>query len=134
MADGVSFDFSDITKLAAQFEGVRDELPKGAPRAITGSAYQVAKIWRASLAASEVPAAASTITYSVENGGESLSAEIGVTRGTERLMGFTNAREYGSPTVAPFGDGKRALQQTLEDFERGMRVAGERAIQRALNT
>jgi hypothetical protein len=134
MADGFSFDFSDLTKLAAQFQNVDDELPKGTSRAVTASAYQVAKLWRASLQGSDVPAAASTVQYRVQAGRTEVNAEIASDRGTARLIGYAHAREYGSLTVAPFGDARKALQGTLDDFERGLRIAGERAIERALNT
>lgn len=132
MADNVSIDASDLFKLAAQIGTIADELPKGAVKAVAVSAMKGKAAWVKSLQGSAVPASGSTIDYTVTDSGGSVEAVISSSRGSERLRGFVQAREYGSPTVAPAGDAQRALDSVADDFAYGMGLAGERAIKRAL--
>ncbi|RFA14559.1 hypothetical protein B7R21_06330 [Subtercola boreus] len=134
MPDGIEFDFADLTRLAVQFSNVQNEIPSGAKRAATGSAFAVKKAWGKNLEESAVPASASTIEYTVTADDQSVEAVIETVNGTDRLRGYAWAREYGSLTVPPALDGQRALAATTADFERGMGIAGERALRRALNS
>lgn len=134
MADGMGGDFSDVLRLAVQFEAVEGEIPRGIEAAAKVSAFGVKKSWKHSLAGSEVPAAGSTIQYEVNATADSVEAVISANRGSDRLRGFVRAREYGSPTVSPGQDAQRALEANAADFESGLGIAAERAIERALRT
>lgn len=130
MADGS--DFSDLLKLTTQIAAVGGELPIGVTKAITRTAYDVRKDWRDGLQGSDVPAAGSTLWYDVKSGGGSAEAVISATKGTERLRGYVQASEYGSLTVTPQQHALNAAQSNTADFERGLGIAGENALKRAL--
>lgn len=131
MTDGISMEVGDLLKLVSQLGRVSDELPKGILPAAEGAAYTTKEAWRASLNDSDVPAAGSTIQYEVTGSGDSASAVIASTEGTARLQGYVYAREYGSLTVAPGADAAHASEIGAADFERGLGIAGQRAILRA---
>lgn len=130
MADGS--DFSDLLKLTTEVAAIGGELPIGVKKAITRTAYDVRKDWSAALQSSDVPAAGSTLRYEVEAGKESAEATIANSEGTARLQGYVKASEYGSVTVTPKGYAFAAVQANAADLERGLAIAGENAIRRAL--
>lgn len=134
MADGFTFDFTDIYRLAGQFDDVIKELPIGSAKAGRVTGYKIKKAWRASLETSEFPASASTIWYEVTVDPGRVEVVIASTKGTRRAQGFVQAREYGSPTVSPAADAANALRSNVADFERGMGIAAANAIERALNS
>lgn len=134
MADGFSIDFEDLYTLAAQLENVKDEIPKGATAAVRGAAYTAKEAWAEGLESSDVPASASTLSYKFSGDQGSLTATIAPTRGSKRLRGYVKAREFGSPTVSPSAPAANAAEIAAEDLAKGLRIAGERAIERALDS
>lgn len=134
MPDGFEFDVSDLTKLAASF----GEVPKGAGqnirKAVEVSARNVKDEWRKRLDGSgSLGQATRSISYELKGGrairGSQITAEIGAELGGQgSLVGIV---EYGSPTLAPRGYGLRALEDTAEDFQRGLEKALEDAERKA---
>lgn len=132
MADGISADFEDVYRLTAQLERVDGEIPKGVRGAMRGAAYTAKEAWQDALESSDVPAAASTIWYDLAGNAASASATVSNSRGSARLQGYAHAREFGSMTVAPAAPAAAAAQVAAEDLAKGLAIAGERAIKRAL--
>jgi len=134
MADGISMDVSDLYKLGAQFENVKDELPKGTPGAMRGAAFTAKEVWQKGLEESDVPASASTVSYRFSGSAGRLVATIENSSGSARLQGYAHAREFGSMTVAPAAPAAAAAQVAAEDLAKGLAIAGENALKRALGS
>ena len=124
------FDFSEVDKLAADLGTV----PKGAgqfvSKAVEVSARHVKDSWRKRLTgARQLPAAAASIAYEIRGGnairGSEITAEVAPRLGGQgSLVGIV---EFGSPTLAPRGYGRAALQENQEDFVQGLLTAVEDA-------
>lgn len=134
MSTDIKLDAADLYTFAAQLGDIADEIPKGAVAAMRGAAHTGKEAWQAGLEDSAVPASASTISYRFGGNGERLSATIENDQGSARLQGFAHAREFGSVTVAPAAPAAAAAAVAAADLERGLAVAGERAIQRAIGS
>ena len=132
MSDGISMDTSDLYSFFARMDNVPDELPKGVDGAMRGAAHTGKDAWQRGLESSSVPAAASTIWYRFVGNAGRLSAAIENSRGSRRLRGYVYAREYGSPTVTPGAHAAAAAEAAAADLAKGLRVAGENAINRAM--
>lgn len=130
MADGFSIDFSDLAKLAADLGEVPKDAGDNVRKAIEVSARNIKDDWKGKLAgARQLGGAQRAITYDLKGGrgirGSQIEAEIGATLGGQgSLVGIL---EYGSPTLAPRGYGLKALEDTAEDFQRGLEKAIEDA-------
>ena len=144
MADSFSFDFSEVTKLAADL----GEAPKNIGPMLTGalrkSAGFVKRDARESVGDSEFwKGAASAIDYEVTaSPGQVFSAlEVEIGYDKDRPGGaLGNLREFGAPLakyggksvpLPPSNDLLNALEKNQEDFERGIRQAGVDAIKKA---
>lgn len=122
MTDGISFDFSEILKLAAD---IRDAPAKSGPnmrKAIEVTARHVKEDWKEPLKGSAyLPRGAYSISYDIKTDGRTISAEIGPTLGGQgALVGML---EYGTPTVGPTGYGAEALRKNQADFQKGIEIA-----------
>lgn len=130
MADGFSIDFSALDKLAADLGEVPKNAGENVRKATEVSARKVKDEWRGKLrGARYLPAASRAINYDLKGGnairGSQIEAEIGADLGGQgSLVGIV---EYGSPTLAPRGYGLKALEDTAEDFQRGLEKAVEDA-------
>jgi hypothetical protein len=130
MADGFSIDFSALDKLAADLGEVPKNAGENVRKATEVSARKVKDEWRGKLrGARYLPAASRAINYDLKGGnairGSQIEAEIGADLGGQgSLVGIV---EYGSPTLAPRGYGLKALEDTAEDFQRGLEKAIEDA-------
>jgi hypothetical protein len=126
MADGFSIDFSALDKLAADLGEVPKNAGDNVRKATEVSARKVKDEWRSKLrGARYLPAASRAISYDIKGGrgirGSQIEAEIGANLGGQgSLVGIV---EYGSPTLAPRGYGLKALEDTAEDFQRGLEKA-----------
>jgi hypothetical protein len=146
MADSMSFDFSEVTKLAADLGTVA---PKSGPfinSAVQVTATKVKKAAQASVKGgsktwSGLP---NTIDYEIKTGGSgnllsaatgavsnSITAEVGYNkaRGGGKLG---NIREFGAPAKSrgPHNDLANALEANQADFQKGLEIAaadGEKA-------
>ncbi|GAB3125922.1 hypothetical protein [Glaciibacter psychrotolerans] len=138
MAD---FDFSELTKLAADLGKVGDNAGPFIRQAIQVTSLKVKKAAQKSVGDSEMwSGAAAAITYDTEAkaalSGSSITSEIGYDKG--RAGGkLGNLREFGAPNatyggkkvpLAPSNDLRNALEANQDDFEHGI----EKAIDDAL--
>lgn len=126
MPDGFDFDVSDLAKLAASLGEVQKGAGTNVRKAVEVSARNVKDTWREKLVnARQLPRANRAISYELKGGrairGSQITAEIGAELGGQgSLVGIV---EYGSPTLPPRGYGLKALEDTAEDFQRGLEKA-----------
>lgn len=119
MADGISADFSEITKLAADLTAAGTKAVPFVRKAVEVTARRIKDEWRDSLDGSGwVPHGASAISYDMKPGSESVEAEIGPElKGQGPLVGML---EYGTPSTPPTGYGHAALKKNEADFVHGL--------------
>lgn len=119
MADGLSIDFSDILKLAADLGDVPKTAGRNIRKAVEVTARHVKDDWREPLQGSALlPRGPYSISYDIKGTGRSVEAEIGPElKGQGALIGML---EYGTPSTGPTGYGAKALQQNQDDFEKGL--------------
>lgn len=136
MADGMSFDFSEMDRLAASFDHIPSETARGLRSAIEGTAHKVRDGWRAKLAGSpHFPALPYAITYDIKvlagaRFDTNLQADIGPDK--RRAQGaLGNISEYGTPKTPGRGYGLAALEEQIPDFQRGIDRAIEDGLQAA---
>lgn len=117
-----TFDFSELSKLAADLGAVPEKVQGNAKKAVEVTARHVKDDWREPLAQSEsIPRGAQTVSYDLTVSSEGVSAEIGpVVGGPGALVGML---EYGTPTTPPTGYGHHALQKNEADFIKGLEIA-----------
>ena len=117
-----TFDFSELSKLAADLGEVPAKVQRNVRTAVEVTARHVKDDWRKPLSQSEyVPRGAYAVSYDVTSGPQGVAAEIGpVTGGPGALVGML---EYGTPTTPPTGYGHAALQKNEEDFIKGLAIA-----------
>lgn len=129
MADSISFDFSEITSLAADLGTVAADAGRRVGQAVEISARNVKDAWAAKLEGTpDVPHGARTITYDIEavpgEDKSSVSAVIGAEDGREQAP-IVAVLEFGAPgnNLPPHGYGAAALQETEGDFQKGLELA-----------
>lgn len=145
MADQEFVDFSELDELVADLRGVPFESGENLRKAVEVSARNVRDSWREKLHGSRsVPRGPRSVTYDMTanesylrqallgNAGASevvaeIGPEIGVPGGQGAIVGML---EYGTPTTAPRGFGLESLRENEEDFERGVRMAVDAAMER----
>ena len=117
-----TFDFSELSKLAADLGEVPAKVQRNARIAVEVTARHVKDDWRDPLSQSEfIPRGAQSVSYDLSVGTEGISAEIGpVIGGPGALVGIL---EYGTPTTPPTGYGHAALQKNEADFIKGLQIA-----------
>lgn len=133
MADGIDFDFTDLTRLGADVGDIPREAAPLLRKAIEVSGFNVRDSWRDRLKGSPtIPAGGASITYDIKGGqgirGSQLEAEIGpeLGRPAASLVGIT---EVGAPEgQAPRNYGPAALHDNEADFEFGVRTAIDDAL------
>jgi hypothetical protein len=126
MTDGISFDFSELDKLAADIGEVPLLAAPFIKSAVQFTATLVKKEAKQTVGFKRWSAAAASIDYDIHGvTGERLggiSAEIGYNKG--RAGGpLGNIREFGSPTVPPSNDLVNALHNNEADFVKGLDIA-----------
>ena len=127
MSDSMSFDFTELDRLAADLA----EVPKNAgpfiQKAVEIGARNVRDTWRSSARGlRHAPSYPGSITYDMVGyrgfGVSIIQADIGPDK--ERPQGaLGNLIEGGSPTSAPHNFGTSALQAEQEDFITGIVTA-----------
>lgn len=129
MTDGVSMDFSEISKLVADLGNAPRDAGKRVRQATEISARKIKDAWKEKLQGTEgVPHGAYTITYDLDakpgQDQSTITAEIGAERGRAQAP-IVTVIEFGAPgnNLSPRGYGAAALQETAEDFEKGLGIA-----------
>jgi hypothetical protein len=120
-----TFDFSELSKLAADLGEVPAKMRVNVRRAVEVTARHVKDDWRDPLKQSErIPRGAQSVSYDVTSEGSKtadITAEIGPEiGGPGALVGML---EYGTPTTPPTGYGHGALQKNEADFIKGLGIA-----------
>lgn len=130
MGDGVTFDFTEVIKLAADLGEMPARAGRNVRKAVEVTARHVKDDWRRPIqGSSTVPQGASSISYDVKSSASDVSAEIGPElRGQGPIVGIL---ETGTPTVGARGFGAAALERNREDFEFGLTKALEDAEREA---
>lgn len=127
MADGASFDFSDVLKLAADIGEVADDVEKPVKTALNVTSMRVKKGAQQKVRRRKHFAqAAQAITFDVTATRSGIESEIGYEKG--RGAGkLGNLIEFGAPGAAnaltPGNELQRTLQEEQEDFTRGLEIA-----------
>lgn len=119
-----SFDFSDISKLAADLGEVPEKLHRNVLSAVKVTALKTKRDWQEPLKGSaSIPGGARSISYDIKTSRDGVSAEIGPEiGGPGALVGML---EYGTPSTGPTGYGHAALQKNEADFVKGILLATE---------
>lgn len=124
MADGISFDFSEISQLAADLGDAPRKIRPNVRKAVEVTARHVRDDWRAPLAGSEmVRGGDRTVSYDINSSDDGIEAEIGPELGG--VGAIVGMLEYGTPTAGPTGYGHAALQKNEADFVKGLEIASE---------
>lgn len=131
MSDSMSFDFTELDKLAADLGEVPKTIGPFVRKAAEVSARNVRDDWRKNARGmAHAPAFPGSITYDLKGGnavrGSEIDAEIGPDKGRPQGA-LGNLIEYGSVNNPPQGLGLGALQRNQEDFVIGMVKAEEDA-------
>lgn len=144
MADGATFDFSQITQLSADLGVAPADAGEKIYKAVTVTSAKIKKTWQQKLSGTpEVPFGPLTITYDVGTnasifreaktglhaGANEIVSEIGAEDGRKQAP-IVAVLEYGSPApypvgrnLPPHGYGAAALQENQDDFENGLLLA-----------
>jgi hypothetical protein len=124
------YDFSDVSKLAADLGRVPDNAGPFLRQAITGTSMGVKKAWQQPLKGSAtLPGLVSALSFDIKSDGKSIESEIGfdLGRGQGPLGGIS---EFGSPTIAGRGYGLKALEDNQADFVKGIEAALDDALKK----
>lgn len=132
MADGISGDFSEVMKLAADLGKVADNAGSFINAAVQKTSVRVKQQARKSVGGGAWAPAGAAINYDVTADGTQIQSEIGYDEpGGGGELG--NLREFGAPgrNLAPSSDLVNALHANEADFEKGLSKALEDAEKKA---
>lgn len=125
MADSIDFDFSDISRLAADLGAVPARAGTFVRQAVEFTARNVKDEWNRQLYdVGHAKLTGHSVTYDVDAvagaGGSAVTADIGPVKGSGRQAGLVLLLEVGSVNNPPHGAGAGALQKNQPDFMRGL--------------
>lgn len=132
MAD---FDFSELTRLAADLGEVPDNAGPLINSALQHTAVEVKRSWQKRVkGAKHLPGLPAAIDYDVAasraNGQSVLEIQVGFNK--DKPQGaLGNVNEFGTPLVVGRGHGQAALEENIPDFEKGLDAAIRDAERRA---
>lgn len=127
----ISFDTSDLDKVAADMGRIPGELGDNLRKAVVVSSRNIKDDWRGKLTGSRgLPGAARSIGYDIEATRSGVEAQIGASYGGQGSLVWVT--EYGARHTAPRGYGHRALADEAAGFEKGLGIAVMQAIEAAL--
>lgn len=128
MADSMGFDFSDLTKLAADFGEVADNAGPFINSAVQFTSKEIVKTTAKSVRKGNkrwkaLPTALDyEISVEAGLGGSSITSDIGYN--LDKPAGpLGHLRESGSPTTTPHNDLVNALHENEADFQHGLEKA-----------
>lgn len=144
MADGVSIDFSELDKLAADLGHAEGEIDKPLKSALAFAAQNVKKDAQTAVFGDQFfKGAGSAISYDVTVKSGEVDAEVGYDKGRGggalgnlREFGAPDAHAFGNPfaatvPLAPHNDLQNALGREQADFEHGIDLAVDDALKAA---
>lgn len=125
------FDFSEVRKLAADLDQAPLKAGPKIRKAVEASSREVKDRWSKKLRGEpRLPHAPRSIGYDIKSApgrpASRIESEIGAERGKLQAP-IVTVIEFGSPTqnLAPREYGKSALQETEDDFVKGLTIAIE---------
>ena len=123
MADEVVIDTTELDRLVVDLRNAPASIARDVRSALQVNATCVKESWRSKLQGNPyAPRVPFSITYDTQISDDGIEVEIGAQKGTGRQGGVALLLEYGAPRrgLAPRGYGLAALQENLEDLERGI--------------
>lgn len=126
----ISFDFTEVDKLTADFGEAQRNIGEYARKAVEITGRNVKRDWRKSLAGRRaLRGGARAINYTIRGGqairGSEITVEVGADvgggKGTQGSLVFID--EYGALNTAPRQSGANAVRGNEEDFVRGIEQA-----------
>lgn len=125
------YDFSELSKLAADLGSVPRETRPMVRKAVQVTAQKTRDSWRRKLSGSAtLPGLPSALSYDIESSAAGVEAEVGFDKGRgQGALG--NVSEFGTPTVAPRGFGLASLKENEGDFVRGIELAIDDGLREA---
>ncbi len=142
----MSFDFSEVGRLAADLGQVPEHVGPNVRRAVEITARRIkdgaaasvqagARSWRALPSAIDydVTAGSDSVVASTLGLSSSVGAEIGYNRSRRQSAKLGNLREFGAPAedLPPHNDLLHALEDNQGDFQHGLEIAIQGAEQAA---
>ena len=141
MGDGISFDFSEVSRLAADLGELANgaAVSKNMRAAVQVTSLKVKRDAQESVSkVALLGQAAGAIHYETSEKSDGVEAEIGYDKGGVGNLG--NLIEFGAPNAHPYGDKNapnqplpphndlaNALAKNQGDFEKGLNLAAEQA-------
>jgi hypothetical protein len=130
-----SIDASDIFKLAADLGEVPKTTGPYLGKALGVTSLKVKQAWAEKVGSGLNPALPYAIDYTVKGGrgaggGSLMESEIGFNK-SRRAGALGNISEYGTLFHPPRGFGAAALQENIDDFEKGIDFALATALRMA---
>lgn len=122
MADGISFDFSEILKLAADLEAAPAEVSKNVRAAVQVTSLKVKRSAQAKANRRGLAGYARDITYETKETRSTVESEIGPTPGDAGSFGLVEDAS-GNVRSAPQHAMRDALRENEEDFIKGLLIA-----------
>jgi hypothetical protein len=118
------FDFSELSKLAADLGTVPQSTQANTRKAVEVTARKVKDSWRNKLRGSEyLPGLPRVVSYDIEQPGGAVEAEVGFTKHSGQ-GDLGNVSEFGVPgRTGPRGFGLASLKENEEDFVKGIGLA-----------
>jgi hypothetical protein len=131
----ISFDFSEVDRLTADFHEAQSNIGEFARKAIEITGRNVKRDWRSSLAGRRaLRGGARSINYTIRGGRAiralEITVEVGADLGGQGSLVFID--EYGALDTAPRRSGANAVRANEADFIRGIEQAAADSL-RAVN-
>lgn len=124
MAD---FDFSELSRLAADLGEVSRTARPNVTKAVRVTAHKVRDSWREKLQGSAtLPGLPRALSYDIETSVSGVDAEIGFDKQGQGNLGVFS--EYGSVNNAPRGFGLASLEENQADFVKGILMAVDESL------
>jgi len=120
MADGFSFDATELVKLAADLRRAPDAVVPATRAVVQRGALQIKRDWQSRWQGlSHLPMLGNSITFDTTVGRDTIEAEIGADKGRPQGA-LANVVEFGTPNNAPQPAGGPALAQEAPRFEKAL--------------
>lgn len=116
---GISFDFSEVSKLAADLGRIPDEAMPNVRKAVQVTAFNVKADWRRAANRTGLGGYAADITYETKESRDGVEAEIGPTIGDAGSFGLVEDAT-GNVRSSPQHAGRDAARKNEDDFVNGL--------------
>lgn len=124
----IDFDFSDVTKLAADLSGVPAEANRNVEKAVKVTAINVKDDWRQGADRSGLSGYARDVSFDMKYGAGEIGAEVGPTPGDSGSFGLVEDAK-GDVRSAPQKAGRDAAKANEADFVRGILIAATEPLE-----